>query len=138
MRKPYFQVSNIKQFDTHARWDDCMTCSGYWAIADRDTIVYKKVVAVNGSYAIAKLMIPKGTRCLMTEGKCRAAKAVVIDIRLTGKATKLTKARSLYSGHQFHYIPGEVVLPKPHFSNQSSTCDSGIHFFRTLREARNY
>lgn len=61
-------------------------------------------------------------------GKCRAEYAKVLK-------------GSGFSGydHTFFYKEGKIVRPKKKFNNNPlTTCTSGIHFFLTIGQAKNY
>ena len=94
-------------------------------IPEGDLIVYKKV-----SNGIAKLLIPADAkRNHATTRKCRASKAVVLECP--------EGARSLHDP-EFTYAKGETVIPDAWDDNRWAECSSGIHFFLTEEEAREY
>jgi len=114
---------------------------------EEDTIVYKKVGVAHyqndygnkivSRYGIVKLLIPKGTAVFVTCGKCRAAKAKVLEIKALGRTQTFKGGYSLWDTG-FKYVVGKTVKPRDKFSMSTNECESGIHFFRTVREARFY
>jgi len=124
---------------------------GVFAQADRDTIVYKKVVIGETDYkvpryydctaiyryGVAKLLIPKGTAVYLTSTKCRASKAKVLEIKALGRSTTYPEAVSMHHD-KFKYKVGATVNARKGLSRKFQQCESGIHFFRTLKEARAY
>jgi len=99
--------------------------------------------------AIAKLIIPAGTRIHWSTinqkkvGKCRAAKAIVLDIKKRKRNISIPMAVSHWDT-SFQYHIGDVVEPrrshgnKVFFSTSHQTCAAGIHFFLTLKEVEDY
>jgi hypothetical protein len=116
----------------------------------KDYIVYKKV-----SGAIVQLILPKGTIICKARNfnvfckKLRADQAyvgVIIPITKTHVfkseyatiSKKLVYFNSLYD-RSFRYRVGDLVKPRWGLStNIYNSCDSGIHFFCTLKEAEAY
>jgi hypothetical protein len=112
-----------------------------FGIADRDTIVYKGLFYHASRWrncirCTAKLLIKKGTRVYLTNTKCRAECATVLEITKVKSNIRFTTADSTYL-RLFQYHVGKKVIPDK-FSLAYERCASGIHFFRTLREAREY
>jgi hypothetical protein len=114
-----------------------------FARADRDTIVYKGVYSHdpedpywNSVKCTAKLLIKKGTRVYLTNTKCRAECATVLEITKVKSKSRFIIARSTYT-QIFKYHVGKEVIPDG-FSLSYEKCAKGIHFFRTLQEARKY
>ena len=108
-------------------------------ILNNAAIVYKK--AFSGTYPYSrvtiKLLLPIETIVNLTEKKCRASRAIVLEITKTGKKDRFVTACSIYDNN-FKYVVGETVHPKKPFDMSREQCGSGIHFFRTLKEAREY
>lgn len=107
-----------------------------------DVVVYKG--ARYGGYTIftshlcfIKMLIPAGTKVYVTGYKCRAEKALVLEIKKSGRKDILTEAYSDCCP-TFKYRPNQEVKPKHKFSLLHKECESGIHFFATLTAARNY
>lgn len=104
-------------------------------------IGWKKVRQGHG-FAIVKLRIAANTRRMQPmDYKCRAACARVLEIRkfpFVGPTGR--KLRFGYSDYDsdFVYRVGATVRPKRSYSTRRIECDSGIHFFLTEQEAREY
>ena len=100
---------------------------------------WKKCESKNGS-VIIKLLIPEDARRSSgTSRKCRADKAVVLDIQtIDGDTLKEVKAWSTYDKY-FTYEVGKTVTPrKPFCEDRFDECSSGIHFFINRQEAIDY
>jgi hypothetical protein len=110
----------------------------------KSLIVYKKLK----DNAIATLRIPSRTRrtaCLVNNiyknqgkfGKCRAERAFVVAIEnWQGKPAK--KGRSYYNNN-FIYEVGKEVKPEYQYNPDILIeCTSGIHFFMSKKEAKEY
>jgi uncharacterized protein YjbI with pentapeptide repeats len=81
---------------------------------------------------IVKLLIPDDAkRSHGSERKCRASKAVVLDI------IGATEALSLHDS-SFKYRKGDVVTPHSWSEDRWETCAPGIHFYITRVEAENH
>ena len=98
--------------------------------AEGDIIGYKK--ASMGE--IVKILIPiDAKRSNATTRKCRAEYAKVLSIS-NGKNT----AKSKYDSN-FIYKVGEIVRPtQPWDTDRWNECSTGIHFFLTEQEAKDY
>jgi hypothetical protein len=113
--------------------------------------VYKKTFffapGVYGYRSITILRLPKGAVVYTgqdRDGKMRVNKARVI------KTVSLSEIDGLSTGHEikseahshyctgFKYRKGELVVPLCGFSMRNSTCGSGIHFFLSRKDARDY
>jgi hypothetical protein len=83
---------------------------------------------------IVKLLIPEDAKCSHGSGrKCRASKAVVLDI------IGADETRSGGGYGVVIYRKGETVEPENGFDeNRWNVCSSGIHFFLTRLEAEAY
>lgn len=108
-------------------------------ILNKEIKVYKKTK----NNIIVTLIIPVGTiinipttYCEYSQHKrkCRAQYAVVADIRKGYK--KLNIAKSNYE-YYVYYKDCEFVFPN-RFSYSLATCDSGIHFFFSRKDAIRY
>lgn len=103
-------------------------------IPDGDLIVYKS--GRNGT--LITLRIPAGAkRSTAGMGKCRAEYAIVLSI--VDRNDKPVEVA--YSQHDslFEYKVGALVRPmSPFDENPWRECASGIHFFYTQAEARNW
>ncbi len=81
---------------------------------------------------LVKLLIPEDAqRSSATSRKCRASKAIVLEI------IGAEKAVSYYDG-TFVYEVGEEVIPDAFDDNRWDECSNGISFFITRKEAENY
>jgi hypothetical protein len=121
-------------------------------VTKKKMVVYKKVYKHEKDWGrlplIAMLEIPKRTACHMTNYKCRASRAKVLEIRTYSRTNwyprmgyELKEHRKVaYSAFSksFKYKVGEVVRPKRRFSRSLIVCASGIHFYRTIEEAVNH
>ena len=86
--------------------------------------------------AIAKLLIPGDAKRSNASGrKCRASKAIVLDITREGE--QITRGFSIYDAF-FDYEAGKTVYPAGPFNDDRwEECASGIHFYITREEAAN-
>ena len=81
---------------------------------------------------IVKLLIPEDAkRSSATTRKCRASKAIVLEVIGAEKATSTHDV-------SFVYEVGKEVIPDSFDDNRWSECSHGIHFFITRKEAENY
>ena len=128
------------------KWDDGSWRRANARIKDFDgkpIIGWKKahLKAPESGYCLVQLKIPaNATRYQPENKKCRASRAVVVSIHncLTGDILLGAAAKSSYDPN-FLYEVGKVVKPTSRFSKKfKEDCASGIHFFLTHDEARNY
>ena len=86
---------------------------------------------------IVELLIPKGNIVFsINNSKCRTNSAKVLKI--TDKNGKKVKtAKSLYD-NKFIYTVGETVEVDDFDLRYNVECSTGIHFFRTRKEAEEY
>ena len=86
---------------------------------------------------IVKLLIPEDAeRSSGTSRKCRADRAIVLEIiNKYGRATEA--AESIYD-NDFIYKLGETVEVEDFDEDRWDECSTGIHFFITRREAKDY
>lgn len=85
---------------------------------------------------IVKLLIPADARRLSAGRKCRADKAVVLEIQ--DKDGNVLDKETVYSlrGGDFAYTVGETVTPRKLFcEDRWQECSSGIHFYINREEA---
>ena len=111
-----------------------MTCP------DTGAFVAWKQCNTSGGMVIVKLLIPEDAkRSSGTGRKCRADKAVVLEIQdMDGEALEGVVARSGYDP-LFTYEIGKTVEPREPFDDcRWNECGSGIHFFINRQEAVNY
>jgi hypothetical protein len=81
---------------------------------------------------LVKLLIPEDAkRSSATTRKCRASKAVVLEIIGAEKAISKNDA-------SFVYEVGKEVIPDSFDDDRWNECSHGIHFFLTRKEAENY
>ena len=90
-----------------------------------------------GGSVIVKLSIPEDAKRLSATGrKCRADKAVALEIQdIEGNTLD---CEEVYSAHDktFAYRVGETVTPKEPFDDDRwNECSSGIHFYINREEA---
>lgn len=116
-------------------------------------IGWKKCISKDGK-VIVKLLIPaEAKRSSATGRKCRASKAVVLDIQKMDGEHYPDVAYSIYNathiyGTAFNYsnpdrkfeyrIGKQVETEEPFEEDRFEECASGIHFFITRQEAVNY
>ena len=88
--------------------------------------------------AIVKLLIPEDAlRSSATGRKCRASKAVVLDI-FDEDGNSIPSTTSMYD-LDFIYKVGDVVQPTTDFdTDRWNECAPGIHFFISKEEAERY
>lgn len=81
---------------------------------------------------IVKLLIPEDAkRSSATTRKCRASKAVVLEVIGAEKGIST-------DDETFVYEVGKEVVPDSFDDNRWNECSHGIHFFITRKEAENY
>lgn len=88
---------------------------------------------------IVKLLIPaRAKRSSGTSRKCRCSEAKVLGIyNQKGKKSSVNIVRSTYDSY-FVYKVGEIVRVKNFDANRWNECSTGIHFFLTFEEAKQY
>ena len=126
------------------------------AFAGQKIIGWKKAKRfdkrLNYYHVLIKLEIGARTRRVQPQDfKCRAASAKVLEI-VTLKTEKVKwgsrieevggrKVKFAHSSHdtKFRYDVGSIVKPKKKYDpNPNNECKSGIHFFLTEQEAKDY
>ena len=102
-------------------------------------VAWKKARRENGDSCIVKLLIPADAKRLSaTTEKCRADKAVVLEIQDMDGNVINECARSCYD-YEFKYKVGETVIPKKPFDEDRwNECSRGIHFFIDKEMAKRY
>lgn len=92
----------------------------------------------HGVRVLVKLEIPKGAIVFsINNNKCRTNVAKVLNITSLNGKEKFDTARSTFD-RMFQYKVGETVV-EPNFNCQYNVeCASGIHFFKTKAEAKQY
>ena len=126
-----FRGADLKYTDTHEMKVNTETKID-WPMACPETgsfIAWKKA----GSY-IVKLEIPEDAkRSSATTNKCRASKAMVMEIQnRDGTKAYVPEANSMRG---WIYKAGEMVYPDEWDDNRWNECSHGIHFFMTREEA---
>ena len=122
-------------------------------------IGWKKAVRITKSgtrfHVLIKLEINARTRRVQPrDRKCRAASARVLEIvslpskisyrgavvEVGGRKLKYAFAsKGFFCGERFRYGVGQIVKPKKKYDpDPAHECRSGIHFFLTEQEAREY
>jgi hypothetical protein len=104
-------------------------------ILKEDLIGYKKCL----DSRIVKLCIPKGAIVFSINGtKCRTNRAKVLEISdYLNEELKYDKAYSSYDSNFIYEVGREIEIEDfPLIYNEE--CESGIHFFRTRKEAIDY
>lgn len=88
---------------------------------------------------VVELLIPKtAKRSSATSRKCRANKAKVVAIyNLDRTKSNITEVRSNHD-YLFIYEIGKTVSVKNFDDDRWNECSTGIHFFITFDEAKNY
>ena len=87
---------------------------------------------------LVKLEIPKGAVVFsINDNKCRTNMVKVLDIVSMDGKKHFKKAYSMYTS-LFVYKVGETIIEPDFDCRYNIECSSGIHFFRTKREAKNY
>ena len=83
---------------------------------------------------VVKLMIPKGSIVFCVNGKkYRSNKAKVISVNDSSKETAVS-----FNDGKFVYVPGERLEIDDFDLRNTVECSTGIHFFRTRKEAEEY
>jgi hypothetical protein len=116
--------------------------SGKFYVLAKEQIVYKYTLGeIKSNYSrsavTVKLLLPVGTVVYLTSGKCRASQAKVLQMNKLGRSETVDISYASYNDY-FKYIVGATVKPANKFNLEYKMCESGIHFFRTLTEARQY
>lgn len=138
LRGAVFDGADVDFADfTGAKLPDFQICP-----QDKPFYGYKKVVWDGPHYrAILKLRIEGPRTNSLVGRKCRTSKAFVVGIvGHNGVVDKSTKHTTLWSIHDetFAYRVGKYVEVKNYNPDFRVECTSGIHFFTTLKEAREY
>jgi hypothetical protein len=81
---------------------------------------------------LVKLLIPEDAkRSSATSRKCRASKAIVLEVIGAEKGVSQNDA-------SFVYEVGKEMIPDSFDDDRWAECSHGIHFFMTRKEAENY
>lgn len=119
---------------------DCIEfsdCTAFFALQCPETgsfTAYKKA----GEYVV-KLLIPEDAkRSSATTRKCRASKAKVISFHYENRdIAEIDSVPSNYDD-DFIYTIGDTLVIEDFDEDRWNECSTGIHFFLTFDEARNY
>ena len=107
-------------------------------------IAYKKCYRNNDPCGyVVKLLIPEDAKRSSSIGiKCRASKAIVLDIiSLSDKKKKVDTVYSAFclaDGKKFPYKIGETVYSDYFDEDRFEECSNGIHFFMNFEDAAEY
>ena len=99
---------------------------------------YKKAYTKNGSVIVTLEIGADVKRSNATSQKCRAASAVVKDIKGMGWEYN---GEPVYSGHDWSFTYPEVggtVVPDGYDEDRFAECSKGIHFFLAREEAEEW
>jgi uncharacterized protein YjbI with pentapeptide repeats len=97
-----------------------------------------KTIMFGKDIHLIKLLIPEDAeRSSSTTRKCRASKAVVLDIENLSKNTHVDEIVNTRYVATLYKV-GEEVIPDSWDNNRWNECSHGIHFFITREEAINY
>lgn len=116
---------------------------------DEKTAFFAMICPEEGSFigwkklehnCVAKLLIPKDAkRSSATTRKCRASKAIVLEIYdENGDVMDDDFIGLSRFNHDFQYKKGQIVIPDSFDEDRWNECSSGIHFFITRKEAELY
>ena len=99
---------------------------------------FKKVKG-DGGDLVLEIEVPADAKRSSAAGnKCRCSKAKAIALyNLDGTPSAETKARS-QNDNGFVYEVGKVAIPDSFDENRWNECSTGIHFFMSFEEARDY
>lgn len=102
-------------------------------------IGFKKCYDEEENEYLVTLEIPAWAKRVSTfRNKCRASAALVLSIEPIDHGREAEKVFSTYN-HNFFYRVGDIVVPtKPFDEHFAKTCTSGIHFFLSREEAKNW
>ena len=100
-------------------------------------IGFKKAYLKNNPVLVKLQILEDSKRSSATGRKCRCDKALVLEITDLNETMQFHEA---FSGHDrdFIYKVGEIVSVNDFDDNRWEECTSGIHFFITKEEAKNY
>ena len=106
--------------------------SGYWLVCPEtgEFTAYKKC---RDELIVTLKIQADAKRSSATTRKCRASKAIVVDIE-DNNGVKFTEAISNHDC-EFVYRVGETVEVVDYDENRWNECSRGIHFFMSKREA---
>ena len=100
-------------------------------------IGFKKAYLKNNPVLVKLQILEDSKRSSATGRKCRCDKALVLEITDLNETIQCHEAFSVYD-RDFIYKVGEIVSVNDFDDNRWEECTSGIHFFITKEEAKNY
>jgi hypothetical protein len=102
-------------------------------------IGFKKCYDEEENAYLVTLEIPAWAKRVSTfRNKCRASAALVLSIEPIDHGKEAEKVFSTYN-HNFFYRVGDLVVPTMPFDEHfAKTCTSGIHFFLSREEAKDW
>ena len=103
-------------------------------------IAYKKARSFKGDVIVKLLVTENAKRSSSTTRKCRCSEAKVLSF-YDCSHNELSNDTFVWSSYDksFIYKIGEIVKPiTPFDDNRWNECSTGIHFFITFDEAKNY
>ena len=103
-------------------------------------IAYKKARSFKGDVIVKLLVTENAKRSSSTTRKCRCSEAKVLSF-YDCSHNELSNDTFVWSSYDksFIYKIGEIVKPTTPFDdNRWDECSTGIHFFITFDEAKNY
>ena len=113
---------------THVEYDEYTSFFALQCPEEGSFVGWKK--CANG--VLVKLLIPEDAkRSSATSRKCRASKAIVLDVIGAEKGISMTNPH-------FVYEAGKEVLPDSFDDYRWNECSHGIHFFLTRKAAEQY
>ena len=115
----------------------------FYCPCEGEFIAWKKarLHGKTGGSCIVKLLIPADAKRLSaTTEKCRADKAVVLEVQdMDGHVLDECAYSSYEYARDFEYKVGETVTPREPFDEDRwNECSSGIHFFIDREMAKRY
>lgn len=125
-----FRVPGDKECKTVHSIDE-IDGKGFYYLCGKDT-VYKATRDGIVELQITNSPVVKGSE---NGYKLRTDEAKVVDIK--SFSMPCTRARSIHEKN-FYYVLGETVEPRYPFDPAIRECASGIHFFKTKRQAKRY
>lgn len=146
----YDTVFHDCEFDSHDAYFYCCnfnSCKGQQVAqacpSHGEFIAWKAAIAEDTNLpCIVKLLIPADAdRSSAGNNKCRASKAVVLEIQDATTTEKPLSSQHAYSywDEEFKYEPGMTVYPTSGFNyNRWNECAAGIHFFVDREGALQY
>lgn len=124
------------------------TPDGSFLTTTEGHLVFKKVYVKDGRWetpVVALMEIPAGTTVFVgfrssysKSRKCRAEEAIVHGLFYRDETPCFVPVAESMHAPRFRYWAGKIARPTEKFSQIRDECQSGIHFFTTFEEAKNY